>query len=77
MDTQSLINLGFSIAGILGGWILKTVWDEIKLLQSNQRDIERDVHDNYVKRDDFKEALARIEIMFVRIFDKLEDKADK
>jgi hypothetical protein len=77
METQTFINFGFTFAGILGGWILKTVWEEIKLLQRNQREIERNVHDNYVKRDDYKADIAEIKTMLARIFDKLDQKVDK
>ena len=77
MDTQSLINLGFTIAGSLFGWILKTVWDEIKLLQANQKEIEKDVHDNYVKRVDYKDDIAEIKNMLNDIYRELRLKADK
>ena len=77
MDTQSLINLGFTIAGILGGWILRTVWSEIKMLQNNQRDIEREMHDNYVKRDDYKLDIAEIKAMLGDIYRELRQKVDK
>ena len=77
MDTQSLINLGFTIAGILGGWILKTVWEEIKMLQQNQRDIEREIHDTYVKRDDYKSDINEIKTMLNDIYRELRKKVDK
>ena len=77
MDTQSLINLGFTIAGSLFGWILKTVWYEIKLLQANQKEIEKDIHDNYVKRVDYKDDIAEIKAMLNDIYKELRQKADK
>lgn len=77
MDTQTLINFGFTIAGSLFGWILKTVWDEIKLLQANQKDIEKDVHDNYVKRVDYKDDIAEVKAMLNDIYRELRQKADK
>lgn len=77
MDTQSLINLAFTVGGTFGGWILRTVWTEIKLLQSNQRDIEREMHDNYVKRDDYKGDIAEIKVMLSDIYKELRQKADK
>ena len=77
MEAQSLINIGFTVAGIFGGWILRTVWSEIKLMQRNQRDIERELHDNYVKRDDYKSDINEIKNMLGKIFDRLEQKVDK
>jgi len=77
MDGQTLINLGFSVGGVLGGWILKTVWDEIKLLQHNQREIERNLTDNYVKRDDYKDDIYEIKTMLNDIYKELRNKADK
>lgn len=55
------------------GWILKVVWDAINDLQRDLRNVEQD----YVRKDDFRDAIGRIEAMLTRIFDKLDGKVDK
>ena len=46
MDLQTLLNLVFTGAGAVCGWILRVVWQEIKLVQANQQDLERELTDN-------------------------------
>ena len=70
---QTLVNILFTIAGVLFGWILRVIWTEIKLVQENQKYIE----DNYVRKDDYRIDIAEIKGMLARIFDKLDGKADK
>lgn len=70
---QGIINWVFAFAGALMGWILKVVWDAINDLQRDLRDVEQD----YVRKDDFRDAIGRIEAMLTRIFDKLDGKVDK
>jgi len=77
MDTQFLFNLGTTIAGAVAGWILRIVWQEIKLVQQSQKEIEQDMSNNYVRKDDYRIDIAEIKKMFNRIMDKLDTKADK
>ena len=77
MDIQFLFNLGTTIAGAVAGWILRIVWQEIKLVQQNQKEIEQDISNNYVRKDDYRIDIAEIKGMFNRIMDKLDTKADK
>jgi peptidoglycan hydrolase CwlO-like protein len=80
MDTQSLINILFTIAGAMGGWILNNLKSSIETLQkadTNLSDkvqhIEVLVAGTYVKRDDLEKINAA---MFLKL-DKLTDKIDK
>ena len=77
MDTQSLINLGLScfMAGL--GWFARQLWDAVSELRRDLHKIEVDLPTNYVQKNEYAETMKRIEIMFERIFDKLDGKADK
>jgi hypothetical protein len=57
---QTLINWGFAGAGAALGWILKVVWDAIQDLKKDIRQIERDLPEVYVRRDDFKDAVKEL-----------------
>ena len=57
---QTLINWVFAGAGAALGWILKVVWDAIQDLKKDIRQIERDLPEVYVRRDDFKDAVREI-----------------
>ena len=43
MDIQTILNLGFAGAGALCGWILRVVWQEIKLVQANQKNLKENL----------------------------------
>ncbi len=54
---QSVVNWAIAIAGFLGGWVLKVVWDAVKTLQRDLRTLERDMPEIYVRKDDFRETV--------------------
>lgn len=67
---------------------MKVVWDAIKELKTDIRQIERDLPEVYVRKDDFKEAVReikqdmkdgfnKIDNTLGLIFKKLESKEDK
>jgi hypothetical protein len=73
MDTQALFNIAVSLAGVLGGWILNNIWQSIRLLDKDVRQMPH----VYVAKEDYKADINEIKSMLTRIFDKLEAKADK
>jgi hypothetical protein len=77
MPSQELFNILVTGVGGLGGWVLKAVWEAIRDLKSDVKELGHEVRVGYVRRDDFLDAIDRIETMVSRIFDKLDDKADK
>jgi hypothetical protein len=76
-DGQHLFNTIIALCGALGGWILKTIWDAIKEIKRDVKDLNREVNQDFVRKDDFRDAVKRIEDMLGKIFDKLDGKADK
>lgn len=74
---QVVINWLFVGFGAALGWIMRIIWTEIKLIQRNQREIETNISENYVRKDDYRVDIAEIKGMLGRIFDRLESKADK
>lgn len=88
MDSQSLINILFGVAGAFGGWILKVIWDSLQALRIELRQMDIKMHEDFVRRDDFKDAMVEhktdmqtgfreIKDMIGLLFKKLEGKADK
>jgi hypothetical protein len=57
---QTIINWVFAGAGAAFGWVLKVVWDAIQDLKKDIRQIERDLPEVYVRRDDFKDAVKEL-----------------
>ena len=77
MLSQDTINLLFSGAGVLAGWLFKVIWDSVKILQDDMKEIERDLHINYVRNDELNRRLDRIDDILNQIFNELKSKADK
>lgn len=57
---QQIINWLFAGFGAAIGWILKVVWDAIRDLKIDLRQIEKDLPEVYVRKDDFKDAVQEI-----------------
>jgi len=60
MEHQVVINWLFVALGAAGGWVLKVIWDAIKELKADMKQIERDLPEVYVRKDDFRMAIADI-----------------
>ena len=77
MPSQDLINLGFLGGGSVLGVLLKIIWDAIKDLQKDMREIEIEIHRDYITKDDYKQDIAEIKSILKEIFTDLKNKADK
>ena len=82
--TQELFNIVVGVAGALGGWWLKVMWETLKDLQTADKElmdkvskIEVLVAGAYVKRDEFDRALNRLFEKLDHIEMKIDKKADK
>lgn len=75
--TQDLVNIIIGVAGTAMGWMLKVVWDSIRLLQDEMKSLERVIHTKYVTKDDYKDDIRDVKDMLNAIFKRLEQKADK
>ena len=62
MTPQDLFDAAIAFCAVLGGWVLKTIWDSIKDLKHDIKDAIKDI----------KDMLGRI---FDKLDDKL-DKGD-
>jgi len=61
--------LTYVVVAIIG-WAVRTIWEAV-------RELERELPVNYVRKEDYRDSMDEIRVMFQRIFDKLDDKADK
>ena len=73
MDYQVLFNIAVAIAGFFGGWTLNRIYIAIDRLDSDVRSMPHD----YVSRDDYKADIREVRDLLGKIFDQLDNKADK
>ena len=85
---QSVFNWIVALCGVLGGWVLKVIWDAIQELKGDIKNVDRHINDNFVRRDDFKDAIremkddmragfSNVDKTLGLIFKKLDGKEDK
>jgi hypothetical protein len=73
MDYQILFNIAVALAGFFGGWTLNRIYIAIDRLDGDVRNMPH----NYVSKDDYKADIRDIRDLLGKIFDKLDNKADK
>jgi len=85
---QVVFNWAVAVAGFLGGWVLKVIWDAITDLKKDIRAMDIKMHEDFVRRDDFKDVMAEhkkdmqdgfreIKDLIGVLFKKLDSKQDK
>lgn len=77
MDTQTLLNALFGLILLGTGWFLNELWRAVKELRKDLHEIEAELPKEYVLKVDLDKRMEHIEMMFQRIYDKLDGKADK
>jgi len=70
---QLLFNIIVGVAGMFGGWILNNISRSIERLDKDVRQMPL----TYVTRIDYRADIDEIKTILGRIWDKLDDKADK
>ena len=59
------------------GWFARELWGAVKELKADLAKLREDLPREYVARDDYREDIRDIKTMLAKIFEKLENKADK
>lgn len=88
MDHQSVFDWIVAAGGVAFGWMLKVIWEAIRDVKTEVRQLEHQVHQDFVRRDDFKTAVSEIKTdmregfkdvkdMMGLISKKLDDKEDR
>ena len=77
MDFQTVINLCAGTAVAVFGWFARELWVAVKELKEDIHKIEVELPSHYLRKDEFAEGMKEIKEMLGKIFDKLDEKADK
>lgn len=77
MDWQSFVNLGLAAIIASIGWFARQIWDATQKLKEDVASLELNVAEHYVKKVDINTRFDKLEAILDKIFDKLDQKADK
>lgn len=77
MDTQHLLNVGFTAASAVLGWFARELWSAVKDLKADLAKLREELPRGYVMKEDYRRDIYEIKEMLGKIFDRLDGKADK
>ena len=72
MNSQDMFDWLIGIGGAVVGWMLKLIWEAIRDMRVEIKDLDKQMHDDFVRRDDFKEAIQDIKTDMRLGFDKVD-----
>lgn len=76
-EYQNIINAAASLAFTLLGWFARELWVAVKELKADLAKLRESLPKTYVMREDYKDDVREIKDMLSKIFDQLNNKADK
>jgi uncharacterized protein with von Willebrand factor type A (vWA) domain len=85
---QAFFNWIIGTFGVVIGWVLKVIWDSLRDLRLELKSMDNKMHQDFVRRDDFKDAMAEhkkdmqegfreVKELIGALFKRMENKADK
>ena len=74
METKE-IELKLTVAEVNG--VLQALWAAVKEPKVDLAKLRENLPKDYISKDDYKEDIREIKSMLAKIFEKLENKADK
>lgn len=84
VEYQVLFDVAIGVIGVLGGWVLSTVWGAVKDLQEADKEladkvaaIEVLVAGRYITREEFSNTFNQVFERLDRIRDLISQKADR
>jgi hypothetical protein len=83
-EYQVFFDVAVGVIGVLGGWVLNTVWGAVKDLQAADKELAEKVGEievlvagRYVTRDEFNTTLSQVFVKLDTIRDIVSHKADR
>ena len=77
MDWQIVFNIvGGAVLSVMG-WFARVLWDSVQELRNDLKQIEIHLPTHYVKKDELSVRFDRIEQLLDRLYEKMEQKADR
>lgn len=60
MDSQAIFDWMVGVGGAIFGWTLKIIWEAIRDMRVELKDLDKQMHEDFVRRDDFKESVREL-----------------
>ena len=76
-EYQSIINIVLGAVLATGGWFARILWEAVQDLKKDLTNLRVEMARDYLPRNDFNRLADELKEMLAKIFDKLDNKADK
>jgi len=60
MDSQAIFDWMVGVGGAIFGWTLKIIWEAVRDMRIELKDLDKQMHEDFVRRDDFKESVREL-----------------
>lgn len=77
INIQTILNVVLGIGFTALGWFARELWTAVKELKADLAKLREELPKTYTAKDDFRSGVDEIKAMLNRIFDRLDQKADK
>lgn len=77
MDSQTVFNLLLTGGAAFLFWQLRSLWSGIEKTRMEVISLERQIHQDFARREDVLTAIHRLEGKLDRLYEMLSEKADK
>jgi len=77
LETQQLINGALVFISGVTGWFARELWNAVKELKQDLAKLREEMPKDYVMKEDYRRDIYEIKEYLSKIFDRLENKADK
>ena len=76
-EYQSIINIALGAILMVAGWFSRILWEAVNELQKDLSTLRVEIARDYLPRNDFNRLGDDLKEMLNKIYDRLDNKADK
>lgn len=77
MEGINILEAFLTVGIMVAGWFLRMLHDNHKTLEDKVNANQMEAGEKFVRRDDYRNDVTEIKAMLDKIFNRLDEKADK
>ena len=77
MEGINILEAFLTVGIMVAGWFLRMLHDNHKTLEDKVNTNQMEAGEKFVRRDDYRNDVTEIKAMLDKIFNRLDEKADK
>lgn len=77
MNLDNLVALGITTVLAVFGWLLRELWTTVKKLREDLIATQHRMPLDYIQKEDYRDDIARVHTLLDKIYEKLDNKAER